>query len=68
MARTVPPLQYGPPVTCRDKKKLHGASRSALVLAARLNPQSLQRRADLETAMGHQFRADLSIIAQSCRL
>ena len=37
------------------------ASRSALVLAARLDPDGARRRAELETAMGHQFRADMSM-------
>jgi len=37
------------------------ASRSALVLAARLDPDGARRRADLEDAMGHQFRADVSM-------
>lgn len=47
------------------------ASRPALTLAARLDPAGAQRRADLETTMGHQFRADLSmrqIIADAARL
>ncbi len=46
------------------------ASRSALVLAARLDPEGARRRADLETQIGHQFRADLSmaqIIADAAR-
>jgi len=46
------------------------ASRSALVLAARLDPDGARRRADLEEAMGHQFRADVSmreIIAEAAR-
>jgi 3'-phosphoadenosine 5'-phosphosulfate sulfotransferase (PAPS reductase)/FAD synthetase len=37
------------------------ASRSALVLAARLDPDGALRRANLEDAMGHQFRADMSM-------
>ena len=37
------------------------ASRSALVLAAQLDPDGARRRAELETAMGHQFRADVSM-------
>ena len=37
------------------------ASRSALILAARLDPAGAQQRADLETEMGHRFRADLSM-------
>jgi 3'-phosphoadenosine 5'-phosphosulfate sulfotransferase (PAPS reductase)/FAD synthetase len=37
------------------------ASRSALVLAAQLDPVGARQRAELETEMGHQFRADLSM-------
>jgi 3'-phosphoadenosine 5'-phosphosulfate sulfotransferase (PAPS reductase)/FAD synthetase len=37
------------------------ASRSALVLAAQLDPDGARRRAELETAMGHQFRVDVSM-------
>jgi 3'-phosphoadenosine 5'-phosphosulfate sulfotransferase (PAPS reductase)/FAD synthetase len=46
------------------------ASRSALVLAARLDPEGARLRADLESAMGHQFRADVSmrqIISEATR-
>jgi 3'-phosphoadenosine 5'-phosphosulfate sulfotransferase (PAPS reductase)/FAD synthetase len=37
------------------------SSRSALVLAARLDPEGAQRRADLEARMGHRFRQALSM-------
>lgn len=37
------------------------ASHSALVRAAQLDPDGARRRADLEAAMGHQFRADVSM-------
>lgn len=37
------------------------ASRSALMLAAQLDPEGAGRRADLETAMGHRFRVDVSM-------
>ncbi len=44
------------------------ASRADLVCSARLNPELAQRYADVEAAVGHRFRADLSmaeIIAQA---
>lgn len=44
------------------------ASRSALVLAARLDPQGAERRAAMEERMGHTFRKDLpmrNIIAEA---
>lgn len=37
------------------------ASRSALVLAARLDPEGAERRAAIELRMGHTFRKDLSM-------
>jgi len=37
------------------------ASRSALVLAARLDPEGAERRAAMEQRMGHTFRKDLSM-------
>jgi 3'-phosphoadenosine 5'-phosphosulfate sulfotransferase (PAPS reductase)/FAD synthetase len=46
------------------------ASRSVLVLAAQLDLDGARRCADLEDAMGHQFRADVSmreIIAEAAR-
>ena len=37
------------------------ASRSALILAARLDPEGAERRAAMEQRMGHSFRHDLSM-------
>lgn len=37
------------------------ASRSALVLAARLDPDGAERRAEMEERMGHRFRNDLAM-------
>ena len=37
------------------------ASRSALVLAARLDPDGAERRAQMEERMGHTFRYGLSM-------
>lgn len=39
------------------------ASRSALILAAQLDPEGAQRRADLEVRMGHDFRQGLPMRA-----
>ena len=44
------------------------ASRSALVLAARIDPDGAERRARMEERMGHRFRKTLpmrAIIAQA---